>query len=141
MWGIILEYDEKNDSLSWRKYMRIRVLRDVRLPLKKSKKIKKPGEESKLIHFKYERLGTFCYVCGMLGHDENKCPKLFDMQTTTTMRGWGPELTAKGGNPDWTAPDSILMRSQGAGSSSGGNSTCIEKKIKASNEVRGRNPS
>jgi hypothetical protein len=30
------------------------------------------------------------------------------------------------------------MRSQGAGSSSGGNSTCIEKKIKASNEVRGK---
>jgi hypothetical protein len=150
--GEFLEYDEKNDSLSWRKYMRIRVLIDVRLPLKKSKKIKKPGEESKLIHFKYERLGTFCYMCGMLGHAENKCPKLFDMQTTTIVRGWGPELRAdmgrkqggdskwlrQGGNSDWTAPDPILMRSQGGGSSFGGNSTCIEKKIKASNEVRGK---
>ncbi|XP_045807554.1 uncharacterized protein LOC123904150 [Trifolium pratense] len=143
--GEFLEYDEKNDSLSWRKYMRIRVLIDVRLPLKKSKKIKKPGEESKLIQFKYERLGTFCYVCGLLGHAENKCPKLFDMETTKVVRGWGPELRAEmgkrqgsdskwlrqGGNSNWIAPDPTLMRSQG-----GSNSTSIEEKTKANNAER-----
>ncbi|MCI08776.1 DUF4283 domain protein, partial [Trifolium medium] len=66
--GEFLEYDEKNDSLSWRKYMCVRVLVDVRLPLKRYKKIKKPEGESSIVYFKYERLGTFCYVCGLLGH-------------------------------------------------------------------------
>jgi hypothetical protein len=70
--GEFLEYDEKNDNCSWRKYMRIRVLVDVRLPLKRHKKIKKQGDGSKLVQFKYERLGTFCYVCGILGHSDAK---------------------------------------------------------------------
>jgi hypothetical protein len=78
--GEFLEYDEKNDSLSWRKYMRIRVLVDIRLPLKKAKKIKKPGGEGKMVQFKYERLGTFCYLCGLIGHSDTQCPKLFEIE-------------------------------------------------------------
>lgn len=25
------------------------------------------------MNFKYEKLGTFCFVCGVLGHTKNKC--------------------------------------------------------------------
>jgi 14-3-3 protein epsilon len=124
--GEFLEYDEKNDSLTWRKYMHIRVLVDVRLPLKRSKKITKQGGDCKLVHFKYERLWTFCYVCGLLGHSENRCPKLFDMVTTTATRGWSPELRADtgrkqggeskwlrhGGDPNWVAPNPDIMNNQ-----------------------------
>lgn len=30
------------------------------------------------IKFKYERLPSFCFYCGMLGHSEKFCEKLFD---------------------------------------------------------------
>ncbi|MCH81632.1 DUF4283 domain protein [Trifolium medium] len=135
--GEFLEYDEKNDSSSWRKYMRIRVLVDVRLPLKKQKKIKKQGGESRLVQFKYERLGTFCYVCGILGHADIKCPKLFEQAESDIRREWSPKLRAEmgrrqggesrwlrqGGDPDWVAPNPILMSNKCDSSKSGGDDT------------------
>jgi len=69
--GEFLEYDAKNNSNYLRSYMRIRVLLDVLKPLKRVKKNKKPGGETSIIKFKYERLGNFCYYCGMLGHIED----------------------------------------------------------------------
>jgi 14-3-3 protein epsilon len=144
--GEFLEYDDKNDNLSWRKYMRIRVLIDVRKPLKRQKKIKKQGAESIMVQFKYERLGTFCYVCGILGHSDLKCPKLFDATDAEIRREWGPELRAdmgrnRGGesrwlrqssDQEWVAPNPVMMSNQGSSSKSGGNN----EEINASNEVR-----
>jgi hypothetical protein len=141
-----LEYDDKNDNLSWRKYMRIRVLIDVRKPLKRQKKIKKQGAESIMVQFKYERLGTFCYVCSILGHSDLKCPKLFDATDAEIRREWGPELRAdmgrnRGGesrwlrqssDQEWVAPNPVMMSNQGSSSKSGGNN----EEINASNEVR-----
>jgi hypothetical protein len=120
--GEYLDYDEKNDNLPWRKYMRIRVLVDVRLPLKRTKKIKKPGGESKVVQFKYERLGTFCYICGLMGHSDSRCPKLFELGDSDVKREWSPELRADmrrkqggesrwlrhGGDPNWVAPNPIM---------------------------------
>jgi hypothetical protein len=141
--GEFLEYDEKNESLPWRKYMRIRVLVDVRLPLKRYKKIKKLDGDSKLVNFKYERLGTFCYVCGLLGHSENRCPKLFDMAVTDYTRGWSPELRAEmgkrqggeskwlrqGGDPNWVAPDPVFAHNHGDSSTSGSKGSKADKGV------------
>jgi hypothetical protein len=96
---------------------------DIRLPLKKSESIKKPEGESKLINFKYKRLGTFNYVCCLLGHSDNRCPELFDMATDEIVKGWSPELRADigrkqageskwlsyGTDPNWVAPNPIFM--------------------------------
>jgi len=92
--GEFLEYDAKNNSNHLRSYMRIRVLLDVTKPLKRQKKIKKPGGDSGYIRFKYERLGNYCYFCGMLGHIEDFCEKLYDLQEDDGTRLWGPELHA-----------------------------------------------
>ncbi|MCH93853.1 DUF4283 domain protein, partial [Trifolium medium] len=141
--GEFLEYDEKNDSLSWRKYMRIRVLVDVCIPLKKQKKIKKQGGDSKMVQFKYERLGTFCYVCGILGHSDLKCPKLFDMADSEIKREWSPELRTdmgrkqggesrwlwQGGDPDWVAPNPVMtskVLNCGCGRGCGNGCGCCE---------------
>lgn len=62
--GEFLEYDAKNSTSFGKSYMCIRVLIDVRKPLMRMKKIKKPGGEAKEVRFKYERLGPFCYLCG-----------------------------------------------------------------------------
>lgn len=56
--GTFMEYDKSNNSELWRKYMRLSVLLDVRVPLKKSRKVKLQGGEWSTVLFKYERLGT-----------------------------------------------------------------------------------
>lgn len=60
--GQFLSYDLNNNSNFWKTYMRIRVLIDVRLPLKKEQRLKKPGAEWKFVKFRYEKLGIFCFV-------------------------------------------------------------------------------
>ena len=55
---MFLEYDESNNVGLWRLYMRIRVLVDFRVALKKRKKIWMENGEWTFISFKYERLGT-----------------------------------------------------------------------------------
>jgi len=72
--------------------MRIRVLLDVTKPLKRREKIKKPGGDSGYIKFNYERLGNYCYFCGLLGHIEDFGEKLYDLPEDDGTRLWGPEL-------------------------------------------------
>ncbi|MCH86333.1 hypothetical protein A2U01_0007188, partial [Trifolium medium] len=144
--GEFLEYDEKNDSLSWRKYMRIRVLVDVRKPLKRQKKIKKQGVDNKMVQFKYERLGTFCYVCGILGHSDSKCTKLFDMTEREVKKEWGPDLRAdigrnrggesrwlrQSGDQEWVAPNPVTVNIHGSSSKS----RCHDEGINANKDER-----
>jgi hypothetical protein len=71
--GTFMEYDKNNNSSFWRQYMRMRVRIDVRLPLKKDTKVMNKEGKWCTVKFKYEKLGTFCLVCGIMGHAENKC--------------------------------------------------------------------
>lgn len=59
--------------------MRVRVLLDVRKPLLKKLKLRKPGGEAEEVLLKYGRLEIFCYTCGLLEHMESSCDKLFDL--------------------------------------------------------------
>jgi hypothetical protein len=83
--------------------MRLRVRIDVRRPLKKEKKIKNLGGEWCNVNFKYEKLGVFCFVCGKLGHSENKCEVRFAMENDDGTREWSSDLRAeprrRGGRP------------------------------------------
>ncbi|XP_074289594.1 uncharacterized protein LOC141614747 [Silene latifolia] len=54
--------------------VRIRVLHDVRQPLKATVSIKMPNGLTRDFEVKYERLqATFCYGCGVFGHGEKEC--------------------------------------------------------------------
>jgi hypothetical protein len=114
--GEFLEYDAKNNSNYLRSYMRIRVLLDVTKPLKRQKKIKRPGGEASYIKFKYERLSNFCYFCGMLGHIEDYCEKLYAIAEDDGTRLWGPELRVERQNP--TGGVSRKMKDSGGANSS-----------------------
>lgn len=65
---------------------------DVSNPLKKEQKVKKAGGEWCIVSFKYERLGIYCFLCGLLGHSEKYCARIFDMVEDDGTRYWGPEL-------------------------------------------------
>lgn len=77
--GRFIEYDNSNNAGFWRTYMRIRVDVDVLKPLRRCKKIRKPDGNWFIVQFKYEKLGSFCFVFGCLGHTERFCETLFSM--------------------------------------------------------------
>jgi hypothetical protein len=97
--GEFKEYDAKNNLHS--KFMRLKVRIDVNLPLKKEWKVRAEGGEWVTIKFKYERLGIFCFMCGILGHTDKKCTKLYELEDDDGFRGWGndlkPEIRRGGG--------------------------------------------
>ncbi|CAN1842039.1 hypothetical protein LINPERHAP1_LOCUS36716 [Linum perenne] len=74
--------------------MRIRVRMDVRRALKREKKIKRPGGNVEVGRFRYEKLPTFCFLCGLMGHVERNCQVRFDNYGSEIVRLWGPELRA-----------------------------------------------
>lgn len=67
----------KNYSGFGKDYLRIRVQLDVNQPLRRRLKICKGHDDGFWANFKYERIPTFCFVCGLLGHSEKFCPKVF----------------------------------------------------------------
>ena len=92
--GIFLGSDEHNCMGVWRNYMRIWVSIDVRKPLKRRMKLKKEGGEWIWIDFKYEQLNIFCFICGLLGHTEKQCPKLYDCMSSEIVKVYGHWLKA-----------------------------------------------
>lgn len=62
--GEYVKTDPTNLNGLWKAYYRIRVRIDVCKPLKRRMKIKREGGDWSWINFKYERLSTFCFVCG-----------------------------------------------------------------------------
>ncbi|PNX65080.1 hypothetical protein L195_g054353, partial [Trifolium pratense] len=93
--GEFVEYDKNNNSSFWRQYMRIRVKIDVRQPLKKDTKVKNREGGWSIINFKYEKLGAFCFVCGILGHTENRCVVRYAMEQDDGRREWSAEIRAE----------------------------------------------
>ncbi|XP_074318894.1 uncharacterized protein LOC141655729 [Silene latifolia] len=53
--------------------VRIRVLHDVRKPLRSSVEIRMPNGKVTAFDVKYERMPMFCYGCGVLGHGAKDC--------------------------------------------------------------------
>ncbi|GAU37344.1 hypothetical protein TSUD_395250 [Trifolium subterraneum] len=93
--GEFVEYDKNNNKSFWRKYMRVKVRVDVRSPLKIEKKIKLNGAKGSVVKFKYEKLSLFCFVCGRLGHAENKCEVKYAMERDDGQRSWANEIKAE----------------------------------------------
>ncbi|XWS66198.1 hypothetical protein CRYUN_Cryun05aG0179300 [Craigia yunnanensis] len=68
--GMYVEADANNFSGIWRNFRWILVTIDVRKPLKRMMKIKKQRGDWSWINFKYERLSTFFFFCGIIGYNE-----------------------------------------------------------------------
>ncbi|KAL2540680.1 Uncharacterized protein Adt_01658 [Abeliophyllum distichum] len=60
-------------KICWRKFLRLRVILDVRNPILTGFWLRRPGLKDIWIDFKYENLGQFCYVCGRIGYHYLSC--------------------------------------------------------------------
>lgn len=78
--GAFIQNDIKNVWSLKKPYMRIRTQVDIRQPLQKGKKVRKLGGEWIVYSFKYVKLPTFCFLCGLIGHIEKHCDKIFSRQ-------------------------------------------------------------
>ncbi|XP_017256434.1 uncharacterized protein LOC108225991 [Daucus carota subsp. sativus] len=92
--GEFLMYDAKNNTSIWREFMRIQIRIDVRRPLKRRKKIKRKDGSDFTVTCKYERLGYFCFVCGLVTHTERFCRRFMDKRGDEVAKEWGVWLEA-----------------------------------------------
>ncbi|KAL8489166.1 hypothetical protein ACS0TY_025168 [Phlomoides rotata] len=87
--GKFIEYDNSNRGAAWMTFMHIRVEVDTDIPLKRWKKVGQKAGCSFVVHFKYEKLNSCCFVCGILGHTENFCELRFASPEEEPKREWG----------------------------------------------------
>lgn len=73
--GEFLELDQGTvDGLT--RSVRLRILLDLKKPIKKGTKIRVGTSNPCWLPVTYERLPTFCYYCGHLGHSHKDCEQL-----------------------------------------------------------------
>ena len=71
--GKVVEVDCKGVTADQAKFLRIRVEILLDKPLRRGSKIKGLHGEVVCVAFKYERLISFCFRCGILGHEAKTC--------------------------------------------------------------------
>ncbi|KAL8106993.1 hypothetical protein AgCh_023700 [Apium graveolens] len=80
-------------------FMSQRVVKDVGnyidIPVKRRMKLKKSEENWCWVNFKYEAIPTFCFFCGIIGHGEKFCNKMFDLPEGSIERPYGAWLHAE----------------------------------------------
>lgn len=96
--GKYVKSDPANFYGAWKSYVRVRVAINVEKPLKRRMKIKREGDAWSWINFKYERLSSFCFVCGKLGHAERECSVVYAHPEKTIVRAYGSWLRAPAKN-------------------------------------------
>lgn len=94
--GELVLIDSKNFKGTCKQFLRIRVLIDITKPLRRRMKMRKNGGDCFWIDFKYEKLPNFCFLCGLIGHTDRFCHKLFEGVNEDTERPYGSWLRATG---------------------------------------------
>ncbi|XP_019164256.1 PREDICTED: uncharacterized protein At4g02000-like [Ipomoea nil] len=93
--GTFIAADPFNFGGSWKSYYRIRVRMNVAAPLQRRMKLKCRDGSLQWITFKYERLSTFCYCCGMIGHSDKFCRTVYDEGILPDAFPYGPWMRAR----------------------------------------------
>lgn len=93
--GAFVESDGNNFVGVWRDYLRVRVSLNLDMPLKRRMKLKRSEEQWCWVEFKYEGVPTFCFVCGLVGHSEKFCEKIFDTPLEIIEKPYGAWLRAE----------------------------------------------
>ncbi|KAK5794331.1 hypothetical protein PVK06_035553 [Gossypium arboreum] len=86
--GQFIQYDAALISKGERRYMRFRVKFEVRLALKRKKKLSLGQRKKGYACFQYERLSLFCLLYRKLGHEEGFFPVRKTINTQEVKFGW-----------------------------------------------------
>lgn len=94
MGGFIM-FDD-SDPLGLDNFLRIKASINVGKPLRRGIKVATSNDGFKWVDIKYERIGDFCYFCGMLGHIDKDCTALesYDNDKKDMVYKYGPWLRA-----------------------------------------------
>ncbi|XP_074364697.1 uncharacterized protein LOC141705706 [Apium graveolens] len=96
--GRYIRSDPINFNGMWKEYVRIRVALNVEKPLKRRMKLKRDSNAWNWINFKYERMSSFCFVCGIIGHLERECNVVYVNPEKVVERAYGAWLKAPNRN-------------------------------------------
>lgn len=75
--------------------------------MKRKNKILQKDKLEVVVNCKYEKLGDFCFICGMLSHTEHFCKKKLDAGSELVSKEWGhwlrapPRRVVNGGKSRW----------------------------------------
>ncbi|XP_019163090.1 PREDICTED: uncharacterized protein LOC109159433 [Ipomoea nil] len=92
--GGFLKGDERFDDRPWKAFYRIRVSIPVAKPLRRRMKFAKRDKSWCWVTFKYERLHTFCFFCGLLGHSYKFCLQARNSTLALDQYLYGVEMKA-----------------------------------------------
>ena len=73
--GQVVEVECKGFTFDQARFLRIRVEIPLDKPLCRRSQIKSPEGDIVWVAFKYERMVSFCFNCGLTGHEEKYCDK------------------------------------------------------------------
>nr|GLL42008.1 uncharacterized protein LOC109167867 [Ipomoea trifida] len=99
-----------------RLFFRVRVLIDVTKPLKKHMKLKRDDGAWSVVDFRFERLLTFYFLCGIIGHGDKVCIKALHGVDPTVEKPFGAYMRAGvrravlTAGQRWVAPESNVER-------------------------------
>lgn len=85
--GRFIEIDRRIGQSDQAKFMRVRVDLQLDKPLRRGGKIASVEGERFWVSFRYERLPTFCFHCGRLGHDIKHYQEFPNNQTSSNQYG------------------------------------------------------
>ena len=97
--GKFIESNKRFGQVDHAKFMRIRVNLPLEKPFRRGGKITNMEGGKFWVTFKYERLPTFCFLCGKMGHNDKHCPGTSDWPNAPRQYG------------DWLRANEIEERS------------------------------
>ena len=85
--GQTIEVEKRSWQDNQARFMRIKVDIPIDKPLRRGGHIANAEGERSWVTFKYKQLLTFCFICGLMGHDNKHCQVNPDRQHTIPQYG------------------------------------------------------